>query len=124
MNPLEIVRTMYDAVESGDLVTAGEYLADDAVLVLIPPPPGTDGTFVGKEAVMGWWKNLVQNNIAIELGDAEVSGNRLTMKSLARVDSLPIAPVEFDVVGIVYDGKLKAIVWTITPESMAELDAV
>ena len=123
MNPFEAVEAMYRAIELGDLATAGVYLADDAVLVLIPPPPGTDGTFVGKEAILEWWEHLVQNNIAIKLSDAEVSGNRLVMKSLVWEDSFPIAPVEFDVAGIVYDGKLKAIAWSITPDSMAEWEA-
>lgn len=123
MNPAEVVETLYAAVEGKDLATAGDYLADDVVLVLIPPPPNTDGTFVGKEAVLGWYENLIQNNLAIEFGDAEVSGDRFTMTNLTWVDDLPVAPVAFDGAGVVQDGQVKAISWIVTPESMAELNA-
>ena len=123
MNPAEVIKAVYDAVENQDLASAGALLADDAVLVLIPPPPGTDGTFVGKEAVLGWYENLIQNNIAIEFSNAEVSGDRATITNLTWVDDLPVGPVEFDGTGIVQDGLVKTISWVITPASMAELEA-
>ncbi len=123
MDPAAVVEAVYAAVEAQDLETAGEYLAEDAVLVLIPPPPETDGTFVGKDAVLGWYENLIANNIAIEFSDAAVDGDRVTIKNLTWVDDLPLAPVEFDGSAIVQDGLIKTISWVITPESMAELDA-
>ena len=123
MDPAAVVEGVYAAVEAQDLETASEYLAEDAVLVLIPPPPETDGTFVGKDAVLGWYENLIANNIAIEFSDAAVDGDRVTIKNLTWVDDLPLAPVEFDGSAIVQDGLIKTMSWVITPESMAELGA-
>lgn len=123
MNPGEVMEAIYDAVEAQDLDTAGEYLADDAVLVLVPPPSGMDGAFVGKEEVLGWFERLTQNGFAVELDNIDVAGNRVTMTNLTWVDDLPVAPVEFDGSGVVQDGKLKAVNWVMTPGTMAELDA-
>ena len=123
MNAAEVVEAAYEAVEAQDLATAGSYLADDVVLVILPPPMDTDGTFVGKEAVQGWFENLVGFDFAVELSDFDVSGDRFTVTNLTWVNDLPIAPIELDGAGIVRDGKIEAISWVMTPESMAELDA-
>ncbi len=123
MSPDQVIKAMYEAVVAQDLDTAGKYLAEDVVLVLGPPPPGTDGTFVGKEAVLGWYEDLIKNNVAIELSNAEVSGDRVTLTNLTWVDDLPVVPIESDGTGIVQDGLVKTISWFMTPESIAELDA-
>jgi len=123
MNPMQVVEAAYVAIEAGDLVTAGEYLADDAVLVLVPPPPGTNGAFVGKEAVLGWWENLNAMNFHGEFSDATVSGDRFTVTLDTWVDDLPVAPVEMSGTGVVQEGKVKALNWITTPEAMAKLDA-
>jgi ketosteroid isomerase-like protein len=120
---MEVVEAAYAAVEVGDLAMAGEYLADDAVLVLSPPPPGTDGTFVGKEAVLEWWENLFAINFRGEFSDATVSGDRFTATLDTYVDDLPVAPVEMSATGVVQDGKIKALSYVNTPEAMAKLDA-
>ena len=122
-SPAAIIEAVYAAVEAQDLDTAGALLADDVVLVLIPPPPGTNGTFIGKDAVLDWYANLNRNNFAIELSNVEESGNRVTLTNLTWVDDLPIAPVEFDGTGIVQNGLVKTLSWTITPATMAQLAA-
>ena len=122
-NPAAVIEAVYAAVEAQDLDAAGALLADDAVLVLIPPPPGTNGTFVGKEAVLGWYASLIANNFTIDLGNVEEDGNRVTLTNLTWVDDLPIAPVEFDGAGIVQNGLVKTISWTMTPASMQQLGA-
>ena len=123
MNPAEVVEAVYSAVEAADLATADQFLADDVVLVILPPPPGTSGTFVGKEAVLAWYENLIQDNTAAELSDAEVSGDRFTMKNVTRMDGLPVASLEFDGAGIVQNGLVKTMSWVMTPETVAEMDA-
>jgi ketosteroid isomerase-like protein len=122
-DPAAVVEAAYAAVQANDLERAGTYLADDVVLVLVPPPPGTNGTFVGKDAVLGWFENLIKNNFAIEFSNADVSGNRVSITNRTWVDDLPIAPVEFDGTGIVQDGLIKTLSWVITPDSMAKLEA-
>ena len=122
-DPAAVVEAAYAAVQANDLERAGTYLADDVVLVLVPPPPGTNGTFVGKDAVLGWYENLIKNNFAIEFSDADVSGNRVSITNQTWVDDLPIAPVEFDGTGIVQDGLIKTLSWVITPDSAAKLEA-
>lgn len=123
MDPGAVVVAVYEAVQAHDLARAGALLADDAVLVLMPPPPGTDGAFVGKEAVLGWYESLSKNNFAAEFQDAQVSGNRVTITLLGRSDDLPIAPIVFDGTGIVQGGLVKTLSWVMTPETLAKLDA-
>jgi ketosteroid isomerase-like protein len=122
MDPAQVIEDVYEAVMQNDLDTAGSYLAEDAVLVILPAPPDTNGTFVGKEAVLGWYQNLVENNITIEFRDAQVAGERVTITNNTIVDDLPI-PVDFDGTAIVQDGKVTTMSWVMTPESQAALDA-
>ncbi|MFN2201265.1 MAG: nuclear transport factor 2 family protein [Caldilineaceae bacterium] len=123
MDAAEVVDAIYSAVEAQDLATAAEYLADDVVLVLVPPPGGMDGTFVGKEEVLGWYESLIANNLAIELSNMQVDGNRVTLTNLTWIDDLPVAPVEFDGSAVVQQGKLKAVNWVMTPQTITALDA-
>ncbi|MCB0117311.1 MAG: nuclear transport factor 2 family protein, partial [Caldilineaceae bacterium] len=122
-DPAEIIQSIYAALEGGDVDGAMEMVAEDAVLTLIPPPLGTDGTFVGADAIRDWYDSLVANNIRIEFSHVDVSGNMASMSMATWVDDLPISPAFFDGSGIIQGGKLKALSWAMTPASMAALDA-
>jgi len=125
-DPASVIRAVYAAVEAKDIDAAAELLADDVVLTLIPPPPGLDGVFIGKEAVRGWYEVLAEGNGRSEIVDVTVSGNRATSRLKFWGDSfvaMGIAPAEFDGVNIAQNGKLKSATWIFTEEFMARFEA-
>jgi hypothetical protein len=73
--------------------------------------------------VLGWYESLLANNAHGEFRDPMVSGDRFTVTLDTWVDDLPVAPVVSDGAGVVQDGKVKALNWVMTPETMAKLDA-
>jgi len=126
MNPAEVVAAVYAAVGAGDIESAVSMLADDAVLVLIPPPQGLDGTFIGKKEIGDWYQGLAAGNGRSEFSDISVAGNTASMKLAFYHDSfegLGIAPAEFDGVAVVQDGLVKSLSWVFTPAFAAKMEA-
>ena len=121
-DPGAVIQAAYDAIAAKDIDRALAMVSDDVVLLLIPPPEGHDGSFVGKEEVRTWWENLAQGNSRAEFSDITVSGNAATWKarwwSNYREGS-GVAPVEFEGGNVVEDGLLKTITWVFTGEALA-----
>ena len=80
MNPAEVVEAIYAAVGEKDIDAAVALLAEDAVLTLVPPPAGSDGTFIGKEEIGDWYKGLADGNGRFEFSNVSVAGNTASMK--------------------------------------------
>jgi ketosteroid isomerase-like protein len=126
MNPADVVEAIYAAVGEKDIDAAVALLADDAVLTLVPPPAGLDGTFIGKAEIGGWYKTLAEGNGRFEITNVSVAGNTASMK-LAFYDDLfeelGVAPAEFDGVAVVQDGLVKSLNWVFTPQFAAKMGA-
>lgn len=126
MEPAAVVEAVYAAVSANDIEGAVALLADDAVLTLVPPPEGLDGTFVGKEEIGAWFESLAAENGRFEFSDVSVEGNTATMKLTFYSDFFDNAvagPAEFDGAAVVQDGLWKSVSWVFTPEFVAEMDA-
>lgn len=126
MNPAEVVEAIYAAVGEKDIDAAVALLADDAVLTLVPPPAGLDGTFIGKEEIGGWFKALAEGNGRSEISNVSVAGNTASMRLDFYNDlfeGLGVAPAEFDGVAVVQDGLVKSLSWVFTPEFTAKMGA-
>jgi ketosteroid isomerase-like protein len=124
-NPAAVIKAVYDAVAAKDIDSAMALVADDMVLTLIPPPPGLDGTFIGKEEIRNWLEGLAQNNGRAEFSDITVSGNAATWKARWWADSweaLGVGPAEFEGINIARGGLLKAATWVFTEEFSARLE--
>ena len=66
--PLAVVEGFVKAQNAGDVEASLDFLADKAVIQLIPPPmPEDDGVFTGKEEIRGWYENVAKNNGTSEL---------------------------------------------------------
>lgn len=126
MNSAEVVAAIYAAVGKGDVELAASMLADDAVLVLIPPPEGQDSTFIGKEKISAWFEELASMNGRFEFSDISVAGNTVSMKLAFYADffeNLGISPAEFDGAAVVQEGLWKSVSWVFTPEFRAKMEA-
>jgi ketosteroid isomerase-like protein/predicted SnoaL-like aldol condensation-catalyzing enzyme len=126
MDPAAVVEAVYTAVSESDIEGAVALMADDAVLTLVPPPEGLDGTFVGKQEIGAWFENLAAGNGRFEFSKISTSGNMATMKLAFSNDFFDNAiggPAEFDGVAVVQDGLWKSVSWVFTPEFNAKFDA-
>jgi len=126
MDPADVVETIYGAIAENDVEAAVALLAEDAVLTLVPPPPGLDGVFIGKEEIGEWYEGLAADNGHSEFSNIAVNGNTATMNLLFFddfFDSLGVSPAEFDGVVVVQDGLVKSLSWVNTPEFIAKMGA-
>ena len=126
MEPGDVVAAVYAALDAGDVDAALEFLDDDAVLAIVPPPDGIDGSYVGKEEIGAWYDQLVAGRSRSEISDVMTVGNRVTMHLVFSDDfiaGLGIGPAEFDGTAVVQDGKVKTLSWVFTPEFSAKMDA-
>lgn len=122
---IEIMEQIYAAIAEGDVDTALSYVADDAVLTLLPPPEGSTGVFAGKEEIRGWWEFLVTFNPRVEFSDVVITGNRATWRAKYWGDdfaAMGIAPAEFEGVHITRNGLLQSATWVFTAEFQARFE--
>lgn len=127
--PEQVVLELAKALNSGDIDAAMALLTDDIVFTVDPPvPPGTPGVYTGQEEVRALFEELPALNFEMELDIQEVEGDIVKARLRTWVDptrQLGVAPLEYNEVYIVQDGKISAITDNITDESMANLmDAI
>jgi hypothetical protein len=128
LDPESVIRATLGALDAGDAETAVSYVAEDAVIVLLPPAlGGEENVLQGQEAIGDWWGFIADDNGQHELWDFHVDGNKVTWKATIWGDYFRDlgmkAPLEADCVGIVEDGLLQSYTWKATDESMARLAA-
>jgi ketosteroid isomerase-like protein len=74
-----IVQGFIGALNAGDVEGALAFLADDAVVQIIPPPePAGDGLFTGKEEIRGWYEFQAEGNSSNELSHVHINGDQVT----------------------------------------------
>lgn len=127
-DPEGVLRAIFGALNTGDVELATSYVADDAVLVLLPPAIAAPDPNViqGKEAISNWWTMLAADKAGFDLSDFKVDGNKVTWKTAMTGDfftNLGLDPLQSEGIGIVEDGLLKSYIWNVSSESMARLDA-
>jgi MYXO-CTERM domain-containing protein len=124
MDPESVVRAWHAAVHSGDIDAAMDHLADDIVVNLVPPPPGTDGNFEGKAEVRAWYEQQAAASSASEILSIEVDGNHVTAQETYADDSLRgmgVDQVELVVEFVVEGGLIQSYTASFTEESLAKL---
>ena len=123
-DPLSIVNAWFDALNAGDVDAALSYLADDAVVTMVPPgTPGDDGIFTGKEEIRGWYEGLVAAKGVATLSDCQVEGESVTCIDTYTDDGLQamgVDSIEGELALIVREGKIQSYTFTMSPESMAK----
>jgi ketosteroid isomerase-like protein len=118
--PETLVRSVYEALNAGDVDTALALYAADAVMSL-----GAFGIFSGKEELRESFENEVAKNATWEFSDFQVEGDTVTFKNRYTNDDLQALGVTLEGTEVVtiQDGKIATDTWTVTEESMAELQA-
>jgi ketosteroid isomerase-like protein len=126
-DPMPVINAWLEALNAGDIDGALSYLADDAVVTIVPPPePGTSGVFTGKEEIRGWYEGIVEEHGVTTLSDCQVDGETVTCVNIYTGDSFTSMGIDSAVaewVAVVRDGKLQSYSWTMSEESLAALMA-
>jgi ketosteroid isomerase-like protein len=124
MDPLSIVNAWLDALNASDVDTALSYLADEAVVTMVPPAtPDDDGIFTGKDEIRGWYEGLVAAEGVATLSDCQVEGESVTCIDTytdGGLQAMGIDAIEGPLVLIVREGKVQSYTFTMSPESMAK----
>jgi hypothetical protein len=125
-DPMPIINAWVEALNAGDIDVALSYLADDAVVQIVPPAPGTSGVFTGKGEIRGWYETIVEQNGVTTLSDCQVDGETVTCVNTYAEDSFRSMGIDFIVgewVVVVRDGKFQSYTFTMTEESLAAIMA-
>jgi hypothetical protein len=125
-DPMSIINDWVEALNAGDIDAALPYLADDAVVQIMPPAPGTSGVFSGKGEIRGWYETVAGQHGVTMLSDCQVDGETVTCVNTYAEDSfrsLGIDSVIGEWVAIVREGKLQSYMFTMSDESLAALMA-
>ena len=125
-DPMSIINSWVEALNAGDIDAALSYLADDAVVKIVPPAPGTSGVFTGQEEIRGWYETVVGQQGVTTLSDCQVDGESVTCVNTYAEDSfrsLGIDSVVGEWVAVMREGKLQSYTFTMSDESLAALMA-
>ena len=126
-DPAKVLNALADALNAGDIDAAMTLYAPDAVLNIVPPPPGLPGTYTGLEEIRGWLEILVGMNLKIEgVEILQVEGDKVKIKVKASSDfarGFNMAFMEYTEEHIIQGGKIKGYTVTTTPETMEKLQA-
>ena len=125
-DPMSIINSWVEALNAGDIDAALSYLADDAVVQIVPPAPGTSGIFTGKGEVRGWYETIVGQNGVTSLSDCQVDGETVTCVNTYAEDSFRSLGIDSGVgewVTVVREGKLHSYTFTMSDESLEALMA-
>lgn len=124
-DPISVVTT-YVREYPGD--AALDLLSDDAVVTIVPPPPGTSGVWTGKEAIRtGLFPFARSQNSRPEIiGSPVVEGNKVTARVMVQTNDfrrLGVGPVEHTNEAVVEGGKIKSFTSTMIPSERERVAA-
>ena len=126
-DPVKVLNTLADSLNAGDVDAAMTLYAPDAVLNIVPPPPGLPGTYSGLKEIRGWLEVLVGMNFKVEgVEILKVEGDKLNIRVKTSSDfarGFNIAFLEYMEEHIIQGGKIKGYTTTIAKESAEKLQA-
>ena len=124
-DPESVIRAIIEAINDKNVDDALALVADDAVITIVPPPPGITGVFTGKEEIRERYEMYVAHNEYTELSNFEVRGDKATWSAKVSADefrALGLASLDFNAEGIVQGGLLKSYTFTMTDCALAMLE--
>jgi hypothetical protein len=117
-----VINSWAEAMNAGDMDKVLSYLAEDAVVTIIPAMEG-DGVYNGHAEIRGWYEPLFAGKGVSTLSGCVVNGETVTCLNTYIDEGLKSMGVDFiegDFVAVVRDGKIQSYTLTITPESLAK----
>lgn len=125
-DPEAIYRAAYAAQNAGDVEASMAFFAEGAVSIALPPPPGTNGVFIGKSAIRATTADFVTRHPQIEFLDVQVNGENVSFTLLLVEDvfrEIGVFPIKFSGVAVIQDGLIQSDTWIMDKESQSRLEA-
>jgi ketosteroid isomerase-like protein len=126
-SPEALLEEQAELLNAGDIDAVMELYADEIEIKIDPPvPPGSPDTYRGKEETRAWLESLVSMNFQMETEILEVNGETVKARMHSWADptrQLGVAPLVFDEVYTIRDGKIQGWTDSITEESFEALMA-
>jgi len=119
----EIIEGMVASMNAGDVEGSLAYFADDAMAYIIGLPPTGMEVYAGKEQIRTLWQDSVANHFQWEVNITGTNGNIVNVKAKTWHDftrQLEVAPLEYNDVYEVKDGKIITYGTTITADALAK----
>ena len=123
-DPLSLVNAWAQALNDGDVDKALSYLTEDAVVTIVPAPPGGNGIFTGQEQIQAWYQAIARAHGIGKMANCKVAGDQVTCLDTYTDDDFTAMGVDFiqgEWVATLENGKFKGYTMTMTPESLAKL---
>lgn len=120
--PQAVVTSWQEAMNAGDMDKALSFLAEDAVVAIIPAMEG-DGIYNGHTEIRGWYEPLLLSNGVTTLSGCSLDGETVTCLDTYTDEGLKSMGVDFiegEFVAVVREGKIQSYTLTIKPESLAK----
>lgn len=125
-DPAALIKSLVDALNAGNEDAAIAFYADDAVRTQQPPPSGQSGVWTGKEQIRGVTKGMIADHFSVELSNLKVAGDKVTYTCTFYMDTyrkMGVAPLVVSEEAVFEKGKIKSQNVTVTPESLAKIQA-
>lgn len=113
---------MISFMNSGDIEKSLDYFADDAVVYIVGLPPTGMEIYAGKDQIRTLWQESVDNHFQWETEITRVDGNLVYVLARTWHDftrQLKVAPLEYNDVYEVKEGKITTYGTIITADSLA-----
>jgi protease I len=125
-DPAAVIKSLSAAFNAGNVDAVVAFFADDATQTQTPPPSGTSGVRTGKEQIRGFFQSMIADKFSGEVSNLKVTGDKITYTSTFSTDTyrkLGVAPLVTAEEVVFEKGKIKSQTITVTPESLAKLQA-
>ena len=118
----EIVQNMIERLNAGDVEGSLAYFASDAMVYMMGFPPAGIEMYLGKDQIRSIWQDSVNNHFQWEVNIEYAKGDLVNVQAKTWHDftrQLGVAPLEYEDVYEVIDGKIKTYGTWLTEESLA-----
>ena len=124
-DPASVVKAASERLSAGDLEGYLALWADDGTFQVVGLPSGPE-TYKGKEQLRSEFEDEIANHIEIQVEVLKVEGDTVTTRTTSWHDftrQIGVAPLEATEVYVIKNGKIASETWTLSPESLAKLQA-
>ncbi|MBI5302037.1 MAG: DJ-1/PfpI family protein [Chloroflexi bacterium] len=125
-DPASLIKVLVDTLNAGNVDAAMAFFADDATQTQTPPPAGTSGVRTGKEQIRDFYKGLIADHFSVELSNVRAVSDKITYTCTFSTDSykkMGVAPLVTIEEAVFVGGRIKSQTITVTPESLAKIQA-
>lgn len=120
------IKSLSAALNAGNVDAALAFFADDATQTQTPPPTGTTGIRTGKEQIRAFLAGMIADKFNGEVSSFQVAGDKVSYTATFSTDTyrkMGVAPLVAAEEVVIDKGKIKSHTITITPESLAKIQA-